>query len=71
MSHDQPDSLESVPPTTETHELSAMIRMIDYLLPQCRSVSPVTTVLLALARRELVTVQMSHQEVVRNIAARL
>jgi hypothetical protein len=51
-------------------ELSAMINMIDYLLPQCKGLSPVTTVLLALARRELVTVHQSNQEVIRNIAAR-
>ena len=31
----------------------AMMRMIDYLIPEARMVSPVTTMLLTLARKEL------------------
>lgn len=71
MLSDHAASPEAATADTDNNELSAMIMMIDYLLPQCRIVSPVTTVLLALARRELVTVQMSNQEVVRNIASRI
>lgn len=54
----------------EINDLPAMIAMIDYLVPQCRDVSPVTTVLLALARRELLSLQLANDGVIRAMARR-
>jgi hypothetical protein len=59
---DDTTSRISVPPSGK--ELTAMIAMIDYIIPECRGVSPVTTVLLSLARRELVTLQLNQQEAI-------
>ncbi len=52
----------------DVKDLATMIAMLDYLIPECRGISPVTTVLLSLARRELITLQINHQEVIRIIA---
>jgi hypothetical protein len=68
---DADEPCESLGSPTLVSDLNAMVAMIDYLIPQCRGVSPVTTVLLSLARRELITLQLDHQAVIRSMAQRM
>jgi hypothetical protein len=65
---DSPD-LDATHPAG-VRDVAAMIAMIDYLIPECRGFSPVTTVLLSLARRELATMDINQDDVVRSMARR-
>lgn len=70
MTRTHDSALKDKDAAPEINDLPAIIAMIDYLVPQCRDVSPVTTVLLALARRELLSLQLANDGVIRAMAHR-
>ena len=45
-------------------DIRALISMIDYLIPEVRIMSPVSTLFLTLAQQELISILLARQNVV-------
>jgi hypothetical protein len=45
-------------------DINALISMIDYLIPDVRKISPVSTLFLTLAQQELISILLARQNVI-------
>ena len=65
MSSDGPATNEVVTAcANDDIDISALINMIDYLIPEIRIISPVSTLFLTLAQQELVSILLARQNVI-------